>query len=272
MAVVTCNHVVPGVVDPVYLGEDDSNPSEVVFRDRKNDLAILRPTHKLPGSLVLLAFDSPPPIGAGVVVVGDALGFLSKTVTQGIYSGVRADGDRAVYQHSAAVSPGMSGGPLMTISGRVFGVVASRIEGEEGLGFASDLASLRTAIESASFILRDAAAPGKAEWKSYQELAWPELFKPLKWPCQMALTSRSANLYDAPAIKGKPHGNLVTVLPKNRALYVWRRGKRWTSILISPKGGDLCYVQNSDIKLTGKKKILFLSLVDAPLDILEGEY
>lgn len=76
-------------------------------------------------------------VGESVIAIGNPLS-LSNSVTQGIVSGFRLDGDRSLIQTDTAINPGNSGGPLMNRQGAVIGIVTEKIasKGIEGLGFA----------------------------------------------------------------------------------------------------------------------------------------
>lgn len=76
-------------------------------------------------------------VGEETVVIGNPLGF-EYSVTKGIVSAVRDDGNTKLVQIDAAVNPGNSGGPLINEFGSVVGIVSSKIslQGIEGLGFA----------------------------------------------------------------------------------------------------------------------------------------
>ena len=82
-------------------------------------------------------------VGQQVLAIGNPLGTLGGTVTNGIISAldrtITIDGkDMTVLQTNAAINPGNSGGGLFNCSGELIGVVnAKRSEtGIEGLGFA----------------------------------------------------------------------------------------------------------------------------------------
>ncbi|MBO5271133.1 MAG: trypsin-like peptidase domain-containing protein [Clostridia bacterium] len=82
-------------------------------------------------------------IGQDVVAIGNPLGNLPGTVTDGIVSAlertITIEGySRKVIQTNAAISPGNSGGGLFDRFGRLVGIVNAKnsSEGAEGLGFA----------------------------------------------------------------------------------------------------------------------------------------
>ena len=58
------------------------------------------------------------------------------SVTRGIVSAIRSEGDYEIIQMDAPINPGNSGGPLLSLSGRVLGINAYGYRDTEGLGFA----------------------------------------------------------------------------------------------------------------------------------------
>ena len=102
--------------------------------DNSRDLALL----KIAGfglPVLPLANSDDVRAGATVFAVGHPLG-LEDTITRGIISGVRVlEGGVKVLQTDAAASPGNSGGPLVSETGEVVGIVTFKLQGEN-LNFA----------------------------------------------------------------------------------------------------------------------------------------
>jgi serine protease Do len=73
--------------------------------------------------------------GERLYTIGNPSG-LTYSVTSGIFSGDRGNGDQRVLQTDAPINPGNSGGPLVTAAGNVVGINTKVLSGTEGIGFA----------------------------------------------------------------------------------------------------------------------------------------
>ena len=129
---VTAAHVVAGYHDPVVLARKSGEwEGEIVGRDAKNDLAVIRVEGRPDGAPPL--WQKPqrarPRTGEKLLLVGSPYG-LSGTVTTGIVSRVT----RRMIQTDAAANPGNSGGPAVNGGGRVVGVLLAG--GGENINFA----------------------------------------------------------------------------------------------------------------------------------------
>lgn len=140
--ILTNEHVVQKTQDArVTFVDGRSVPAVVVGRDPSTDLAVLRAQA---GALpyARLATGQPLRVGQLVVAVGNPFGFES-TVSAGVVSALgrslRSRQGRlieGVVQHTAALNPGNSGGPLVDSHGRVVGVNTAIIAMAQGIGFA----------------------------------------------------------------------------------------------------------------------------------------
>lgn len=95
-------------------------------------------------------------VGERVVAIGNPRG-LEQTVTDGLISAVRDTGKGyKLFQMSAPISTGSSGGPLFNMAGEAIGIAAAYLEGGQNLNFAIPinygLALLRDAAPSATRI------------------------------------------------------------------------------------------------------------------------
>jgi serine protease Do len=73
--------------------------------------------------------------GQRVYTIGSPSG-LAYSVTSGIFSGSRSDGQQTYLQTDAPINPGNSGGPLITEAGKVVGINTLVLTGAQGIGFA----------------------------------------------------------------------------------------------------------------------------------------
>jgi serine protease Do len=142
--ILTNNHVVEGADQiTVKLRDKRELAAEVVGRDPKTDLAVIRLKEKADG-LVAAPFGDSDAIEVGdwVLAVGSPFG-LEQTVSHGIISArgrvIGAGPYDDFLQTDAPINPGNSGGPLVDLNGAVVGIntaITSRSGGSEGVGFA----------------------------------------------------------------------------------------------------------------------------------------
>lgn len=150
--ILTCSHVVPAGNQPLRAtfknsaGKERTLEARVIARHDARDLALLRigTLDELPR--VILARPREIQMGEDVAIIGHpGLGeqILANTMTVGIVSNPQRDleGLRFI-QTSAAVNPGVSGGPMLDECGNVIGVVTLKAS-IEGVGFAVPLADVR---------------------------------------------------------------------------------------------------------------------------------
>ncbi len=120
----------------------DSATAQLIARDEKNDLAVIRSRSHL--SLVA-AFRDGKPVRAGdaIVALGYPLsGLLATTanLTVGNVSALAGLGDDSRYlQISAPVQPGNSGGPLLDASGHLVGIVTAKLDAALVARFTRDI-------------------------------------------------------------------------------------------------------------------------------------
>jgi S1-C subfamily serine protease len=139
---VTCHHVIAGSTAITLRNlKGETFAARVVAADRVNDLAIL----KAEGRFRPLAVGASADVRRGAAIV--TMGFpnvrqqgIEPKVTDGIvnsFSG--ANNDPRVFQISAPVQTGNSGGPLVTMDGNVVGVVASKLDAQAVARVTGDL-------------------------------------------------------------------------------------------------------------------------------------
>ncbi|UMM63705.1 Do family serine endopeptidase [Aristophania vespae] len=153
--IVTNNHVVNGAAK-VKVRFDDGTvlPAKVVGRDSKTDLALLRvKTNEQLPYLELGDSDTVQP-GQWVVAVGNPYG-LGGTVTSGIVSALGRELNTDAYndfiQVDAPINRGNSGGPLITLDGKVIGVNSMIMSpnggGSIGIGFAIPSDTVKSVVD-----------------------------------------------------------------------------------------------------------------------------
>jgi serine protease Do len=141
--VVTNNHVVGEASDIEVIFTDGSKlKAEVVGKDAKIDLAVLRVKPDKPLKAVKFGDSEKMRIGQWVMAVGNPFG-LGGSVTAGIISARHRNIDSGSYddylQTDAAINRGNSGGPLFNLDGEVIGIntaILSPTGGSIGIGFA----------------------------------------------------------------------------------------------------------------------------------------
>ena len=141
--IVTNRHVIDGAnTVKVRLSGGQTYTAALTGADEKTDLAVLK-INASGLTAAKLADSSAARAGDFVIAIGNPLGELGGTVTEGIISAkdreVTIDGrTMTLLQTSAAVNPGNSGGGLFNLGGELVGVVNAKSSGEgiEGLAFA----------------------------------------------------------------------------------------------------------------------------------------
>ncbi|MGD1068760.1 MAG: trypsin-like peptidase domain-containing protein [Bryobacteraceae bacterium] len=107
---------------------------EVITVDKRKDIAFLKiPAVDLP--FVKLGRSNGVEIGASVYSIGSPLG-LQNTLSQGLVSGIRDMDGYRLFQISAPISHGSSGGPIFNLNGEVIGIAVLTIEGGQNINFA----------------------------------------------------------------------------------------------------------------------------------------
>lgn len=129
--------------------------ASVVASDKFNDLAILKvegvniSTSGIPYSVKT----STSEVGEDAFVLGypltSTMGEEIKLTTGVVSSKTGFQGDVSLYQISAPIQPGNSGGPLFDGNGNVIGIVSAKHKGAENVGYAIKASYLRNLMESA---------------------------------------------------------------------------------------------------------------------------
>ena len=167
--ILTCAHVVDGADDITVQVDGTDYDATVIGSDSASDVAVLKIDAE--GLTPAVVGDSNAlTVGEEVMAVGNPLGNLSGTVTNGIVSALNRDVsiqsndgsilNLSLIQTNASISPGNSGGGLFNMAGELIGIVnaKSQASGAEGLGFAIPI---NTAIAIAQDLLENGYVSGR---------------------------------------------------------------------------------------------------------------
>lgn len=144
--IITNYHVIKAASKiKVIMSNGDQYAAEIVVQDKRTDLAALKLKVK-PGTYfpyLKLRDADELEVGDMILAFGNPFG-LGNTVTSGIVSALArselgAQDFRSFIQTDAAVNPGNSGGPLVTLDGRLVGIntaIFSNTGGSIGISFA----------------------------------------------------------------------------------------------------------------------------------------
>ncbi len=155
--VVTNYHVIENMTDVrVALADKREFDAEIVLRDPRTDLAVLR--IKGGDNFPVLEMGDSDALEAGdfVIAIGDPFG-VGETVTQGIVSALArtqiGSSDYGFFiQTDAAINPGNSGGALVDLDGRLVGInsmIYSQSGGSMGIGFAIPVNMVKGVVAAA---------------------------------------------------------------------------------------------------------------------------
>jgi S1-C subfamily serine protease len=149
-------HVIEPAVDAEISLSDGSKGYvyEVITEDEVADLALLTVFVNSANPVTRLQLaERAPSVGASVYAIGSPRG-LANSLSTGIISGIREVKQGASWlQTTAPISPGSSGGPLLSPNGEVVGVTTAIRRDGQNLNFAIPVSELRSFL-SAQYITR----------------------------------------------------------------------------------------------------------------------
>lgn len=153
--IVTNNHVIDDATKiTVRLPDGETYDASLVGKDAQTDLAVIKISAS--GLTPAIFGDSSQlVVGDLAVVIGNPLGELGGTVTDGIVSAldreITIDGETmTLLQTNAAINPGNSGGGMFNAEAELVGIVNAKSSGSdiEGLGFVIPINSAKSVISS----------------------------------------------------------------------------------------------------------------------------
>ena len=152
--IITNNHVIADANEvTVIFTNGQKLKAEIVGKDSKVDVAVLRVKSDKPLKAVKFGDSDKMRVGDWVMAVGNPFG-LGGSVTAGIISARNRNIDAGPYdsffQIDAAINKGNSGGPLFNMAGEVIGIntaILSPSGGWSGIGFANPAATVVPVIE-----------------------------------------------------------------------------------------------------------------------------
>lgn len=159
--IATNYHVIDGAKSIKVLGVKGSFNIEysgnVIATDKYNDLAIIKIDDSRFtgfGTIPYRVKTNTSEVGEDIFVLGypltTTMGDEIKLTTGVVSSKTGFQGDVSLYQISAPIQPGNSGGPLFDGNGNLIGIVSAKHQGAENVGYAIKASYLRNLIESAT--------------------------------------------------------------------------------------------------------------------------
>lgn len=199
--IATNNHVIEGASKiTVRLKNGDEHDAKLVATDPKTDVALIK-IEATGLSAVTFGDSKKLMVGELAVAIGNPLGELGGTVTDGIISAldreITLDGRTMnLLQTSAAINPGNSGGGLFNSKGELIGIVVAKSSGDniEGLGFAIP-------INDASAVLDQLKSHGYVTGRVSMGVMLQEI---LDARTAMTYRVRQLGVYVAQVVEGSP--------------------------------------------------------------------
>ena len=175
--IVTNNHVIEGAKSiKVTLRNGNEYTAKLIGTDAEKDVALIKIEPNSDEKLTVATFGDSDKLSVGdkAVAIGNPLGQLGGTVTDGIISALdrKLTVDNNVMnllQTDAAINPGNSGGGLFDGQGNLVGIVEAKASGDgsstsvEGLGFAipiNDVVSIVGDLKSYGYVKGKPASIG----------------------------------------------------------------------------------------------------------------
>ena len=133
----------------------DTYNAEIIATDKFNDLALIMVSDADFSQFAPIPYNvktGVSDVGEEIFVLGypmtSTMGDEIKLTTGVVSSRTGFQGDVSLYQISAPIQPGNSGGPLFDNNGNIIGVVNAKHKGAENVGYAIKASYLRNLVES----------------------------------------------------------------------------------------------------------------------------
>lgn len=111
---------------------------ELLAYDYNTDAALIKLSSPAPVRPIPLGNSDAVRQGEPIIVISNPEGVLEESISNGLVSAKRNKGDGSIlFQISAPISPGSSGGPVFDLHGEVVAVVVSTVERGQNLNFAT---------------------------------------------------------------------------------------------------------------------------------------
>lgn len=139
--IITNAHVIEDNHKLEVISEDNTKYQlkGVIGYNKKKDIAILKVNNSK--KLKAIKTEDSLEIGEEVIAIGSPLG-LKNTVSNGIFSGYYQD-EIEVYQHTAPISPGSSGGGLFDSNGKLVGITYASLKEGQNINFAIPIEEIK---------------------------------------------------------------------------------------------------------------------------------
>ena len=143
--IVTNHHVIDGAnTITVRMSDGKEFSATLIGTDEQTDIAVLWiDAGNYPLTVATLGASFDLVVGEDILAIGNPLGSLGGTVTEGMISATAREisvsgANMTLLQVSAPINPGNSGGGLFNMAGDLVGIVNAKVSSEEieGLGFA----------------------------------------------------------------------------------------------------------------------------------------
>jgi S1-C subfamily serine protease len=133
---------------------DTTYSAEIRYYDEEHDIAFLNISRKYSNQKVIIPYSikqEPSDVGDNIFVLGyplqKTMGQEIKLTTGIISSNSGFLGDTSLFQISAPIQPGNSGGPLFDNNGNLIGIIEAKYKNADNVGYAVKLSFIKNFLE-----------------------------------------------------------------------------------------------------------------------------